>query len=168
VSKLVELILVAEATERFEDMCKLVKTLVETKSSEGQELNIKERNLLTVSYKNVVGSQRSSWRTLNQAFDEVDETLIEKYKSLVEMELEMNCKQVITLLVDHVLKIVHNKKDEPEAFYLKMVADYYRYLAEFRQDNPLYKDKSREFYQRAWGIQERGFRKLIQLDLDWR
>jgi len=138
VSKLVELILVAEATERFEDMCKLVKTLVETKSSEGQELNIKERNLLTVSYKNVVGSQRSSWRTLNQAFDEVDETLIEKYKN------------------------------EPEAFYLKMVADYYRYLAEFRQDNPLYKDKSREFYQRAWGIQERGFRKLIQLDLDWR
>jgi len=115
-------------------------------------LDVEERNLLSVAYKNVVGSKRASWRTLSGGFDDVDESLIEKYKNLVETELEAICKEVIGVLVDNLLKNVAGKKDETEVFYLKMTGDYYRYLAEFRQSNDSYKEKAREFYQKALDI----------------
>jgi len=151
-SQLVELVRVAETAERYEDMCKFVKALVEKKSSKGEDLDVEERNLLSVAYKNVVGSKRASWRTLSGGFDDVDESLIEKYKNLVETELEAICKEVIGVLVDNLLKNVAGKKDETEVFYLKMTGDYYRYLAEFRQSNDSYKEKAREFYQKALDI----------------
>ncbi|ETO05653.1 14-3-3 protein eta [Reticulomyxa filosa] len=150
--QLVELVRVAETAERYEDMCKFVKALVETKTAKGQGLDVEERNLLSVAYKNVVGSKRASWRTLSGGFDDADEALIEKYKGIVETELENICKEVISLLVDYLLKTVSDKKDETEVFYLKMIGDYYRYLAEFRQGNDSYKEKSKEYYQKALDI----------------
>lgn len=45
---------IAEQTERFEDMLEYMKKVVEYQS----ELNIEERNLLSVAYKNSVGSRR--------------------------------------------------------------------------------------------------------------
>jgi tetratricopeptide (TPR) repeat protein len=150
--QLVELVRVAETAERYEDMCKFVKALVQNKTAKNQDLDVEERNLLSVAYKNVVGSKRASWRTLSGGFDDADETLIEKYKGIVENELENICKEVISLLVDNLLKTVSGKKDETEVFYLKMSGDYYRYLAEFRQGNDSYKEKSKEFYQKALDI----------------
>jgi len=146
--KLVELVRVAETAERYEDMCKFVRKLVEVKSSKGQDLDVEERNLLSVAYKNVVGSKRASWRTLSGGFDDADEALIEKYKSLVERELENVCMEVNDLLQKHLIKNVEGKNDETEVFYLKMAGDYYRYLAEFRPDSD-YKNKSKEYYGKA-------------------
>jgi len=146
--KLVELVRVAETAERYEDMCKFVRKLVQVKSSKGQDLDVEERNLLSVAYKNVVGSKRASCRTLSGGFDDVDEALIEKYKTLVEKELENVCIEVIDLLQKHLIKNVENKNDETEVFYLKMAGDYYRYLAEFRPDSN-YKNNSKEFYGKA-------------------
>jgi len=150
--QLVELVRVAETAERYEDMCKFVKALVQNKTTKGQDLDVEERNLLSVAYKNVVGSKRASWRTLSGGFDDADEALIEKYKGIVENELENICKEVISLLADSLLKTVSGKKDETEVFYLKMCGDYYRYLAEFRQTNDSYKEKSKEYYQRALDV----------------
>jgi len=45
---------IAEQTERFEDMLDYMKKIVDLKG----ELNIEERNLLSVAYKNTVGSRR--------------------------------------------------------------------------------------------------------------
>ncbi|ETO36440.1 abnormal embryonic PARtitioning of cytoplasm family member (par-5) [Reticulomyxa filosa] len=160
--QLVELVRVAETAERYDDsylsfffdkkLCKFVKALVQNKTAKGQDLDVEERNLLSVAYKNVVGSKRASWRTLSGGFDDADEALIEKYKGIVENELENICKEVISLLVDNLLKTVTGKKDETEVFYLKMSGDYYRYLAEFRQSNDSYKEKSKEYYQKALDV----------------
>jgi len=147
--KLVELVRVAETAERYEDMCKFVRKLVEVKSSKGKDLDVEERNLLSVAYKNVVGSKRASWRTLSGGFDDADESLIEKYKSIVEHELEVVCMEVNDLLSKHLIKNVDGKNDETEVFYLKMSGDYYRYLAEFKQSDDNYKNKSKEFYSKA-------------------
>jgi len=121
VEKLLELVRVAETAERYDDMCQFVKALVEEKSKKGQDLDVEERNLLSVAYKNVVGSKRASWRTLGGGFDDIDESLIDKYKKIIEKELNEICMEVINLLNNHLIKNVENKNDETEIFYLKNV-----------------------------------------------
>ena len=50
---------IAEQTERFEDMINYMKVTVTS------ELNSEERNLLSVAYKNTVGTRRTAWRALS-------------------------------------------------------------------------------------------------------
>jgi len=154
IKKLVELVRVAETAERYEDMCKFVRRLVEKKSKNGEDLDVDERNLLSVAYKNVVGAKRASWRTLAGGFDDADAELLEKYKKLVEDELEAICNEVISLLTDHLIKNVKGNGDETEVFYLKMCGDYYRYLSEFRTDSEEYKKKAEEYYKKAMDVAE--------------
>jgi len=154
IKKLVELVRVAETAERYEDMCKFVKKLVELKSEKGEDLDVDERNLLSVAYKNVVGSKRASWRTLSGGFDDADEELLNKYKCLVEDELEAICTEVLKLLTDHLCKNVEGNGDETEVFYLKMCGDYYRYLSEFRTTDEKYKKSAEEYYKKAMDVAE--------------
>jgi len=154
VEKLVELVRVAETAERYEDMCKFVRKLVEVKSADKKDLDVDERNLLSVAYKNVVGSKRASWRTLSGGFDDADADLLEKYKTLVENELEAICTEVLSLLTNHLCKNVEGNGDETEVFYLKMCGDYYRYLSEFRTESEEYKSKAEEFYKKAMDVAE--------------
>jgi len=158
VKKLVELIRVSETAERYEDMCKFVEKLVKMKSAKGEDLDVDERNLLSVAYKNVVGAKRASWRTLAGGFDEADEELLKKYKAIVENELEAICNEVLALLQDHLCKNVKGNGDETEVFYLKMCGDYYRYLSEFKTEP---EDKATEikgnaekFYKEAMDVAE--------------
>merc|ERR1711971_1380255 len=144
--KLVELVRVAETAERYDDMCTFVRKLVELKSTKGEDLDVDERNLLSVAYKNVVGSKRASWRTLSGGFDEADEELLKKYKTIVEDELEAICKEVLALLTDHLCVNVKGNGDETEVFYLKMCGDYYRYLSEFKTESDEIKKFAEEFY----------------------
>jgi hypothetical protein len=153
IKKLVELVRVAETAERYEDMCKFVKKLVELKSEKEEDLDVDERNLLSVAYKNVVGSKRASWRTLSGGFDDADEELLTKYKSLVEDELEEICQEVLDLLTKHLCKNVEGNGDETEVFYLKMCGDYYRYLSEFRLDDS-YKVNAEAYYKKAMDVAE--------------
>jgi len=152
--KLVELVRVAETAERYDDMCTFVRKLVELKSTKGEDLDVDERNLLSVAYKNVVGSKRASWRTLSGGFDEADAELLEKYKAIVENELEAICNEVLKLLTDHLCKNVEGNGDETEVFYLKMCGDYYRYLSEFRTESEDYKSKAEEYYKKAMDVAE--------------
>jgi len=154
VAKLVELVRVAETAERYEDMCKFVEKLVKMKSEKGEDLDVDERNLLSVAYKNVVGSKRASWRTLAGGFDDADEELLKKYKSIVEDELEAICKEVLDLLTDHLCKNVKGNGDETEVFYLKMCGDYYRYLSEFKTDSEEIKKNAEKFYREAMDVAE--------------
>jgi len=158
VKKLVELVRVAETAERYEDMCKFVEKLVKMKSEKGEDLDVDERNLLSVAYKNVVGAKRASWRTLAGGFDDADEELLKKYKAIVEDELEAICNEVLDLLKDHLCKNVKGNGDETEVFYLKMCGDYYRYLSEFKTAP---EDKAKEikanaekYYKEAMDVAE--------------
>jgi len=134
-------------------MCKFVRKLVLMKSKESTDLDVDERNLLSVAYKNVVGSKRASWRTLAGGFDDADADLLSKYKNLLEDELETICKEVLELLTDHLCKNVEGNGDETEVFYLKMCGDYYRYLSEFR-DADEYKANAEKFYKKAMDVAE--------------
>ena len=125
----------AEQSERYEDMVKLMKELVEQKDGKG--VTPEERNLLSVAYKNVVGSRRSSWRVVSsicqKATDSNEEqkaSLAKNYRGKIEQELDATCNEVLELLDS---KLIDNASGaEEKVFYLKMKGDYYRYLAEVK------------------------------------
>lgn len=96
-----------------------------------ETLSVEERNLLSVAYKNVIGSRRAAWRTLNAGIDDGKwDDLVAAYRKQVEDELSEVCLDVLDLLENTLVK-VNVKEDEARVFYLKMTGDYYRYLAEF-------------------------------------
>jgi len=139
----------AEKAERYDDMCKFMSALVNWTSSNAQDLTVEERNLFSVAYKNVIGARRASWRTLNVEDNKYDE-LVQDYKKRVELELTSICKDVLSLLEDKLLKC-DKKTSESSVFYLKMIGDYYRYLAEFAGTEG-YDKKAAQFYGQAMDI----------------
>jgi len=139
----------AERAERYEDMCKHMFNLVSWAASNNVDLSVEERNLFSVAYKNVVGAKRASWRTLNVEDGKFDD-LIAEYKKKVEAELNGICKEVLSLLEDKLLK-GSTKTPESSVFYLKMIGDYYRYLAEFSAADGNDK-KAAQYYEQAMAI----------------
>jgi len=142
---------IAEAAERYTDMCGFLHKLVTTKCGKDESLSEDERNLVSVAYKNVVGAKRQSWRMLKQGnFEDLKDEHLEKYRSIIEKELEVTCREVIALLE---LTTAVSRKDESDSakedlvFYLKMSGDYYRYLSEFMPENN--KNKAENFYEEA-------------------
>ena len=53
---------VAEQAERFEDMVEFLKQAIAAKS--GEDFTVDERNLLSVGFKILIGSQRGAIRTI--------------------------------------------------------------------------------------------------------
>jgi len=121
----------AEQAERYEDMVEYMKRV----ATMGAELSLDERNLLSVGYKNSVGSRRQAWRAIHAM--EQREAMkgpagvehIKAYRQKVEMELNGRCKDVLLLLDGELVPKASG--DEAKVFYLKMKGDYCRYLAEF-------------------------------------
>jgi len=140
----------AEKAERYDDMCKYMSALVGFTSTNGSDLTVEERNLFSVAYKNVIGARRASWRTLNADVEGKYEELVTDYKRRVESELSVICKEVLGLLEEKLLKSPA-KTSESSVFYLKMIGDYYRYLAEFAAADGNDK-KAAQFYAQAMDI----------------
>jgi len=138
----------AEAAERYEDMCKFMKALVQ--GNKNSDLTVEERNLLSVAYKNVVGARRASWRSLG-ADEHKDNPLIGTYKQLIEKELEDVCKEVLDLLQTVLVPFTSGKLNESQVFYLKMTGDYDRYLAEFVEGKG-YDKQAAEHYEQALAV----------------
>lgn len=169
---LIEFARVAENAERWEDMSRFMRQLVEFVTGILKEdLSQEERNLLSVAYKNVIGSRRASWRCLsmkdkesgslcNLPFrgltdDEAQqlESLVDSYRKHVEEELNIICSCILSLLEQHLIPTANEigAKEESKVFYLKMAADYYRYRAESATDE---KDKKKagDYYKQAFEI----------------
>ena len=88
----------AEQAERYEDMAECMKAVTQS----GVPLEIEQRNLLSVAYKNVVGARRSSWRVLNSINQKTDPSdkkhkLVKEYQEKVEGELKSICNTVLVI-----------------------------------------------------------------------
>merc|ERR1711934_1077096 len=58
----------AEQAERYDDMVKYMKRIVDL-GIPANELTVEERNLLSVGYKNMMSVRRTAWRTVQQYFE---------------------------------------------------------------------------------------------------
>jgi 14-3-3 protein epsilon len=126
---LVYLAKLAEQAERFDEMVEHMKTV----AGFAEELSVEERNLLSVAYKNVIGSRRASWRVISsieQKSESEKTALITTYKTKIETELETICDDILKIIATQL--IPNSVGDEGKVFYYKMKGDYHRYLAEFQ------------------------------------
>jgi len=122
----------AEQAERYDEMADYMKLV----GTSGAELSVEERNLLSVAYKNAVGSRRASWRIISSVEqkegskgNEGNVAYCKEYRNVVETELQGICDTILKLLD---ASLVPGAKDaESKVFYHKMKGDYYRYIAEF-------------------------------------
>jgi len=149
---ILKLVEVAEASERYQDMCDWLKKLVLRKYEAKEPLSVDERNLLSVAYKNVVGTKRQSWRTLAQGnFPGLEDDVLAQYRSVVERELEDVCRDIISL-VSKLLEIPDKDENvEGRVFFLKMCGDYYRYLSEFKKEKDS-QDNAVKNYKEAYEL----------------
>jgi len=161
---------IAEAAERYKDMCEFLNKLVTLRSGKNEKLSVDERNLLSVAYKNVVGTKRQSWRMLTQGnFEELDKDTLTAYTGIVEKELDAVCKEALELLklTTQVVKDIYKETKDTQAtkdkddesdnikedivFYLKMSGDYYRYLSEFNPTSD-HSSTAEKFYTEATDV----------------
>jgi len=125
----------AEQAERYEDMVGYMTELTTKASTDQKKLTDEERNLLSVAFKNVVGTRRSAWRIISAVeTKEKGESSLGKnatiYRGEIEVELQDKCEKVLDLIKDHLLTTLSDEDLESKVFYLKMKGDYYRYLVE--------------------------------------
>merc|ERR1712066_1049862 len=123
----------AEQAERNDEMADYMEQV----GKSPDELSVEERNLLSVAYKNAVGSRRAAWRIITSVEqkektkgNEQEATYAKEYCTKVETELQKICDTILGLLDKN---LIPNAQDSGESlvFYQKMMADYYRYIAEF-------------------------------------
>ena len=145
---------VAEQAERFEDM---VDFLDEVLAAKAGGVNPDERNLLSVAFKNLISSKRAACRTIsaieqNPKYTKFNAALL-AYKTKIETQLMADCQKVIDMINSRVLS--GECSDEAKAFFVKMVGDYYRYIAENAKDAKLeeVKQKAKQAYEEANAIE---------------
>lgn len=151
-AKLLAYAKLAELSERFDDMCKFLAALVTSKKG---KLEASERNLLSVAFKNVVGSLRSAQRVMKSESqlgqdENLETAMLEGYNALIVDELLTKCSTVLEILEDQILppaaadvdeldKLLNDQKQLPQdsadtaekyVFFQKMKGDYHRYVAE--------------------------------------
>jgi len=122
----------AEQAERYDEMADYMEKV----GKSGDELSVEERNLLSVAYKNAVGSRRAAWRIITSVEqkekskgNEDNAKFAREYCMKVEAELQKICDTILGLLDTNLIPKASG--GESKVFYQKMKADYYRYIAEF-------------------------------------
>ena len=123
---------VAEQAERFDDMVDFLKPILKNK---GGDFSVEERNLLSVGFKNLIGGKRTAIRTItaieqNSKYQKFS-TSLQQYKKKIEGELQKDCQNIINMIKNDAMKALADP--EGKTFFLKMVGDYYRYMAESAQ-----------------------------------
>uniref|UniRef100_A0A915DWF0 14-3-3 domain-containing protein n=1 Tax=Ditylenchus dipsaci TaxID=166011 RepID=A0A915DWF0_9BILA len=120
----------AEQAERYDDMMQLMKQMAEL----GVEITAEERNFYSFAYKNAIGIRRASWRSISEQEKKAEDSektlkLVAKdYREKIEKEVRDICNEALATLEKHLIpKAVDS---ESNLFFMKMTADYFRYLAE--------------------------------------
>ncbi|KAL0015709.1 hypothetical protein SO802_002778 [Lithocarpus litseifolius] len=90
-----------------------------------EELTVKERNLLSVAYKNVIGARQAKWRIISSIekkeenrSNEDHVSMIRDYRSKIESELSNICDRILKLLDT---RLIHSAAtSNSKVFYLRM------------------------------------------------
>mmetsp|Transcript_96048 Transcript_96048/g.233362 ORF Transcript_96048/g.233362 Transcript_96048/m.233362 type:complete len:236 (+) Transcript_96048:108-815(+) len=145
---------VAERAERWDEMADYMKALAEL----GSPLNSDQRNMLSSAFKSALAERRQALRVAVAAAQEYaadhaqHASLAIGYKNKVEAELKEICEKATALLSSRLVPSA--APGEAKTFYLKMLGDYYRYLAEFAEGDARLRAAEEAKGAYAQGMQE--------------
>jgi 14-3-3 protein epsilon len=148
-----------ERAEKYDEMVQCVNQFIKL----NPKLTLEERNILAAGYKNIIGSKRFSWRYLfNQHKKEeklknnsLAASYVNEIKVKVENEIRVICKELTSLIDNYLLQSCEDP--EYKVYYLKLKADYFRYLCEFTKDEEfeISLNSAEKFYKEAHEIAEK-------------
>ncbi|CAG9327831.1 unnamed protein product [Blepharisma stoltei] len=138
----------AEHSERYGDMIASMKSLIDEANG---DINNEERTLLSVAYKQAVGERRNAYRIIS-SYEQKQKSrgqgnleITQEYKEKINKELHALCSEIICLIDQKLLR--DSDPDDIKLFYIKMKADYYRYMSESGDAAAV--ESSNEAYQQA-------------------
>ena len=145
---------ILDQTDRRQDMVDLMKKVIDL----NPELNSEERNLLSVSYKNIIKIRRDGLRILIAILEHDEDPSqtrkeqLNLFKSSLISELDKYCYELIDLVDAKLLPAA--KTAEAKLFYEKLKADYYRYISEAKDGEKKSEiaQKAKECYEKALEI----------------
>lgn len=148
----------AERAERFPDMCRFMKEVVEH-AGDG-DLSVEERDSLTIAFSRVIGSLRVSWQALEAEKKEQLESdaeektsytgLLDDYTKQLQLQVEAICKDSLDLF-DRLA--VRQTDLVGRVVYLRICGDYYRYRAEICGHQAA-GDQAANYYKEALKVAE--------------
>ena len=149
---------ITEQTERYEDMLEAMNKVVTANA----DLTVEERNLLSVAYKNTIGSRRTAWRILS-SIEKKEEAkggsknipFLKGYQDKIKGELNRYCGEIVSLIDSQLIAKASNS--EAKVFYHKMKGDYFRYISEFTsgEENKKAGDNAEQAYTAAADLAEK-------------
>jgi len=141
---------VADEAECYQVAVDSLKEIVK----QNVELSVKERDLLSAAYKNLIGPKRSAWRVVSAAAEKEDKfaNLVKDFKAKIEAEIFALADEVVAVLNAHVLP--HATENESKVFWHKMEGDYHRYAAEIASGDKRKQvaEKAESAYKVATGL----------------
>ena len=138
-----------EKAERYDEMIRIISLLVQKNNN----LNGDEKSLLSSSFKKVISKRRNSLKFIYNLESQEKKNNSKNIKFLLDVKtkIENEIRKIaddILFLLEHYL--LSNKEIDLDSkiFYLKLKADYHRYLAEISVENEKEKeiDNAEETY----------------------
>ena len=131
--KLIYLSMIADQANKFDDMAEFMKKFA---SERIDDLSFDERNIMNTAFKKLIDLNRSAIRTIivNENKEKKrDNSLylsyILEYKEFILDDLIGECQDIIKFIEK--ICLPKAKENESKSYYLKMLGDYNRYIAEF-------------------------------------
>jgi 14-3-3 protein epsilon len=157
----------SEEAQRYDDMVQYMRKI----AMMNVETTAEERNLLSVAYKNVIGTRRTAWRIIHSVSQKEENKVhlakIKEYQAKIEGELRQISDAITKLLTENL--IPSSKSGASKVFYYKMKGDYHRYVAEFSVDDAKKQaaQLSLEAYKAAGDIAEAELLTTDPIRLGW-
>ena len=135
--KLIYLAMLSEQCSLYEDMFYFFKGLIKNRK---KIINSDERNLFSISCKNVISIYRQAIRTIdaykNKEQKKSNSTYlpyIKEYKNIVENVFYEKCQEIFTLIEEYIVNGPYFKDYDVEGkvFFYKMLGDYHRFACEY-------------------------------------
>jgi 14-3-3 protein epsilon len=139
-----------DMTDQHADICVILKKMMNKNDHDSL------RHILSASYKHQISELRSSWRQLKNETEKSPSDLGNRYVKIIEERLRVKANEVIDLVKglikpENERENLDEEKAEIQVFYLKMVADYQRYLCEIEADEQKKKKgkEAQQYYEQA-------------------
>ena len=151
--KLIDLAMLAEQIENYEDMLFFVKEVIKNKKG---LMDSDERNLFSRACKNYISSNRKGNRIIEDYEDKERKkghsdylSYIIEYKNIKETISFIKYHNVIKFIEDNIIKKdnFRNYDDEAKTFFYKKLGDFHRYLCEIDKFKSKYINIADKYYK---------------------